>query len=230
MNDKHYNPAIAARLRTLVDGRQWLSIPDYLGTLSNAQFRTAGYMLGEVFMPKLPTDDFWALADVLVTYNSKAFLVTVLKSWISTHPAPCSLTPVPSFFASLRGHAEDVRKALFVLLPVLSSPSEIEGLLQVMDVRDAQVRINAYLHSITPATAFLLLRTLHEVEDDRALLVRITYFLMKMGDNLSFNLASAIRSFFGLEEVKGTFSLRLQPYQLSHVIADFDAFKKVVKI
>lgn len=249
MNDKHYNPAIAARLRIFVDGRQWLSITTYLDTLSHAQFRTAGYMLKEVFMPRLEPDDFWLLASVLVNYNPKAFLVTILKSWVSqqstvllpftqTTDVSTPISSMPSvasqpslaFFQSLRNKEEDVRKTLQVLLPVLSSPSGIETLLQVMGVTDPQSRIKAYLNHLTPATAYLLVRVLHEVEDDRSLLIRIVHHLMKQGGNLSFNLASFLCTLHGLEEVKGTFSLRLRPFELSYILGDFEAFCKVMRI
>lgn len=229
MSDKHYNPAIAARLRVLVDGRQWSSITQYLGKLSNAQFRTAGYMLGEVYMPQLSDDDFWVLAQHLVDTNSKAFLVTVLKSWCSSMDTR-SLVPTPSFFMSLKGREEDQRKALQVMLPVLVNPDDAISLMSAMSVDDVQKRIQAYLHDITPVTAFLLVKALHEVEDDRAFLVRVAYFLIKQNTNLSFNLSSLICSHFGLDEVKGVFSLNLQPFELSRLITDFNAFKKAMSM
>ena len=236
MNDRHYNPALAARLSALADGRQGTLLTAYLDTLSHSQFRTAGYMLGEIFMPRLQPSDFWHLAAELVAYNAKAFLVTMLRSWVSRCPEallPFVLTTSPDdssllFFQALKGRDEDVRKTLRVLLPLLDEPSHIERLLCAMGVTDVQFRLNAFLHALTPATAFLLVRTLHEVEDDHPLLIRITYHLMRQGDNLSFNVASLLRTLHALDEVKGTFSLRLQPYQLSYLLSDFEAFSKAL--
>lgn len=236
MNDRHYNPALAARLRTLVDGRQSASLTAWLGTLSHSQFRTAGYMLGEDFMPRLPVNDFWLLATELVAYHARAFLVTVLRSWVSRRPEvllPFTLSSQPDdpsllFFQSLRGRAEDVRKSFLFLLPHLTSPSGIEALQQVMGITDIPFRINSYLQALTPASAFLLVRALHEVEDDRALLIRITYHLIRQRGNLGFNIASLLRTLHGLDEVKGTFSLHLHPYQLSHLLSDYEAFRKVI--
>jgi hypothetical protein len=51
---------------------------------------------------------------------------------------------------------------------------------------------------------------------------------MKRGDSQSFNLASLLRLSFGLEEVRGTFSLSLEPYQLSRVEQNYDAFVQVM--
>lgn len=229
MNDKHYNPAIAARLRTIVDGRHWSLLLLYLQGLSNAHFRTAGYMLGEKFMPELNTEDFWQLAHELVEYNPKAFLVTVLKSWvsrcetISTGSSYCKL-----FFSSLRGKDEDIRKSLTILLPTFNSPDGAEWLINMLDCSDPHRRIAAFITTTTPVTSFLLLHALHEIEDDRVLLIRTANYLIKKGDGLSFNLASLICACFGLDEVKGTFSLHIRPYELSRLMTDFSAFSKII--
>lgn len=238
MNDKHYNSAIAVRLRPLVDGRQWSLITTYLSSLSNSQFRTAGYMLGERFMPALSDDDFWALTQVLVDFNAKAFLVTVLKSWVfsasrcvpGSNVPSRSLTPIPPFFSTLQDRVEDQRKTLEVMLPALDSPDIVEQLLRAMLVSSVPLRINAFLHCLTLPTSFLLFKTLREVEDDRALLIRTVSYLMKQGSNLSFNLASLLSSYFGLEEVKGTFSLRIQPFELSRLETDYMAFCQAMSL
>lgn len=230
MNDKHYNPVIAARLRKIADGRQWPDLLSYLDSLSNAQFRTAGYVLGERIMPELEDDDFWQLATLLVGYNAKAFLVTVLKSWTASN-ATRRLDPVPPFFQTLRGREEDQRKSLMVLLPVLRLPSDIRNLLVAMDISEPKRIVTLLLQShLTEASAFVLTTTLLQLEDDRPLLIRVTHYLMKQGGNLAFNTASLLRTFFGLEEVSGVFSLKLQPFQLSRIVTDFAAFCKTVSL
>lgn len=229
MNDKHYNPAIAVRLRTIVDGRQWSVLPDYLATLSNANFRTAGYMLGEKYMSGLTDDEFWQLAKVLVDFNPKAFLVTVLKSWVGRNtPIDNTLPACQEFFLSLKGRDEDVRKTLTLLLPTFTAPSGAEWLITTLGCNDPHRRIAAFITTTTPVTSFLLLHALHEIEDDRALLVRTAYYLIKKGDGLSFNLASLICACFALDEVKGTFSLHIRPYEISRLMTDFSAFSKII--
>lgn len=76
---------------------------------------------------------------------------------------------------------------------------------------------------------FLLLRALRYVEHDRALLIRTCYFLMKAGDALSFNMAALLRTYFALEEVRGTFSLSLKPYELARIEQSYDAFLQAVR-
>ena len=76
--------------------------------------------------------------------------------------------------------------------------------------------------------AFVLLRALCYEEHDRDFLITTCRQVMKRGDNLSFNLASLLRTYFDLPEVKGTFSLALQPYELSRLDTDFDVFSRVM--
>lgn len=186
-------------------------------------------MLGEKYMPTLDESQFWELANILVDYNRKAFLVTVLHSWLSRKSAALSSLVSATFFQSLRGNTEDQKKTVQILLPTLTSVDEIEWLLSALQLSDPRTLIAFYLQNITLPSGFLLLKTLRQVEDDRALLIRTTYYLMKKGDGLSFNLASLIRSFFGLDEVKGTFSLIIQPYELARLSSDYDAYLKKIQ-
>ena len=74
----------------------------------------------------------------------------------------------------------------------------------------------------------MLLQALHYVEQDRAFLIKVAYYIMSRGDSFSFNVASLIKSIYGLDELKGTFSLRLQPFELSRIEKSYEAFCGVV--
>lgn len=224
-NDKHYNPIIASRLRHIADGRQWSLLPAYLDELSNAQFRTAGYMLGEQVMPELKYEDFWELTTLLYNYNAKAFLVTCMKS-ATKRVGEFSQPRAENLWMLLSKNEVDASKALLTLLPFLPDNVDLaQHMLNVMIGSNPEKRIAILLRINTPAAAFLLLHSLRQVEHNHALLVRTTYFLMKRGDALSFNLASLFKSFFGLDEVHGTFSLQLQPFELSRLETSYEAFK-----
>ena len=76
------------------------------------------------------------------------------------------------------------------------------------------------------AAAFVLLRALRYEEADRELLLRVARFLLRRGDALSFNVASLMRLSFGLDELRGTFSLQLQPWQLDKMEQDWAYFSR----
>lgn len=203
-------------------------LPAYLDSLSHAQFRTAGYMLGEQFMPRMEAEDFWQVLTLLYKYNSKAFLVTGLKA-VTLRVGEMQRSEAEDLWKLLSVNKIDATKALQTLLPALPDDVElVRHLLDVMMPEPAEDRIAVLLRVSTPACAFLLLHSLRAVEHNRSLLVRTTYYLIKRGDGLSFNLASLFKAFFGLEEVRGTFSLTLQPFELARLETSYEAFKKRV--
>lgn len=226
--DKHYNPLVASRLRIIADGRQWSLLPDFLEGLSNAQFRTAGYMIGEVFLPQMQSDEFWSVITLLYNYNARAFLVTCMKA-ATERVGDFRLPAAEALWNKLEQNEIDATKTLQTLLPAMHDDVELARyLLNKMVGGNAEKRIAILLHIDTPAAAFLLLDAMRQVEHNRPLLVRTTYFLMKRGDSLSFNLASLFKAFFGLDEVRGTFSLNLQPYELARLETSYEAFKERV--
>jgi hypothetical protein len=79
-------------------------------------------------------------------------------------------------------------------------------------------------------SAFLLLRALRYVEEDRELLMRVARFLLRRDDAVAFNLASVMRLSFNLESLRGTFSLRLEPWQLDKMENDWNFFSQQMKM
>lgn len=219
---------IASRLRQIADGRQWSLLPSYLSGLTNAQFRTAGYLLGEQVMPALEKEDFWSLLTLLYNYNAKAFLVTCMKA-ATQRVGEFGDAEAEGVWKILSHNEIDAQKALLTLLPVMHEEVELaQHMLNVMIGDKPEKLIGILLRIDTPAAAFLLLRAMRQVEHDHDLLVRATYYLIKRGDALSFNLASLFKAYFGLDEVRGTFSLRIEPFELARLETNYEAFKKRV--
>ena len=231
--DKHYNPAIAHQLQVIVGEQKWADLPPYLSTLTNAQFRTAGYLLGEHFAPGLSETDFWTLTQTLVETDSRAFLVTMLKTMaqrLSQGTLHLHDEGALRLFWLMKGQPVDVTKTLQKLLPELTKPEDIEFLLMQLGVEEGRPQVAALLRVTTQAAGYVLCRKLRYVEHERDYLVRVATFLVKRGDGLGFNMASFLRAYYGLEEVKGTFSLTLQPYQLARIESSFEVFCQVMSL
>ena len=230
--DKHYNPAISRCLQTYAASRDWQGLLVYLQGCSNAQFRTAGYMLAERILPSLAEPDVWELTSTLVSYNSRAFLVTLLKAiavrlsddTLQLHSEGCC-----NFLHQVASNPLDVQKTLLQLLPVIASPHDIQWLFRQVGIEEGEPQVPYLMRTATLPAAYALFHTLHRAEHNRSLLLRVTYMLMKRGDGVGFNLASLLRTYYGLEEVKGTFSLQIQPYQLARIANSYDAFRQLMK-
>lgn len=230
--DQHYHPLILQRLTSLFAARDWDGVQTYLTTLSNAHFRTAGYLIGERLMPELSREDFWEIMLRLILWQPKAFVVTTAKAAtarLTQGALSLSDAGFHQLADALQGEDRwiDRKKLLQQWLPVAKEPATIETLFRLLQIDDLRLRVEFLLHTDGLAASFVLLRTLRFDEHDRAWLAQTCRALMKRGDNLSFNVASIIRTFFDLQEVKGVFSLTIQPFELSRLDTDYDTFKRI---
>ena len=231
--DKHYNPAIYVQLQKLAVQQDWQGIVSYTDSLSHAMRRTAGYILGERIAPGLPEEEMWRLVQTLTGHDAKAYLVTMTKAIalrLANGEVHLRSGGSRAFMAQVRGNAVDRQKVASLLLPVLDQPEDIRWLLRHLDVEEGRDRLALLLRIPTKAASYALFCTLRYAEHDRPLLVRTAHFLIQRGDGLGFNLASLIRTYYGLDEVKGTFSLHVQPYQLARIESSFDAFCDIMKL
>lgn len=230
--DKHYDPAIYARLQQFAAQRDWHGLTDYLGTLSHAQYRTAGYLLGERIVPQLEENEMWTLVQLLIAHDTKAFLVTMMKAVAERlRDKELHLRSAGSrtFLTQAKENAIDRQKVAIQLLPVLESPDDIQWLMRHLDIEEGKERLGLLLRVPTKAASYALFRTLRYIEHDRPLLVRTANYLIQRSDGLGFNLASLLCTYYGLDEVKGTFSLHVQPYQLARIESSYDAFCEIMK-
>ena len=213
----------------------------YLAEMSNAQFRNASRVLGERLLPSVDNDVFWPLFRTLFLSDRKAYLGTLLKALVlrlSPRGTEVSTSILEesgiwtSEFVSVCHELTDTdrKKVLLSLLPLFASPSDAERLFLQCGLKEGSSWIPYLLQVQSKPCYFLLLKALRYVEHDKPLLIRTCHFLMKRGDGLSFSMASLLRLSFGLEEVRGTFSLSLEPYQLARIEQSYDAFLQTMKV
>lgn len=229
--ETHFSLLLFNKLTLLVEAKDYAALTAFLEGLSHSQFRTAGHVLGERIAPSLGAADFWPLFQWLVSADAKAFLVTLLKSFIRGMEQGSLSVDDDGFqeaAARLRTSAIDAQKTVQTLLPVLRTDVQVRRLFALLGFDEMSAWIPFLVRAFHPATAFVLLQALHYVEQDRALLLRVARHLMQRGDSFSFNVASLIKTVYGLDELRGTFSLRLEPFQLARVENSFDVFCQTV--
>ncbi|MBO7068995.1 MAG: hypothetical protein J6W52_10035 [Bacteroidaceae bacterium] len=225
IKDVHYSVQIDRRMGLLVLEEDHKGLLELLDSFSHSQFRTAVYMLGEKYAQELPVDAFWRLFTLLVQKDTKAFLVVMLKA-LAQRMEQGSANIHDEGFKTLCGLMNEVdrQKTINFLLPYLKDDEQIRYLFKCFKMQEAGDWIPFLIKVNTLPCAFLLFSSLRYVEHERDCLVRIAYFLMKRGDGLSFNLASLMKAYFGLDELKGTFSLQLKPFELARLETSYKAF------
>ena len=231
--DSHFNALLFNKLSLLIEQDNNVALISYLQGLSHSQYRTAGYILGERIGPSLAAPAFWRLFIALVQFDAKAFLVTLLKCFVNgIKNKTLSITDDGFSEASLllKKSQIDAQKTINTVLPALSDAAQVRLLFTALGYEEMSSWIFFLLKSFNTVTAFVLLQALHYVEQDRVLLLKIARHLMDRGDSLSFNMVSLMKEIYALDELKGTFSLRIQPYKLSHIESSFDAFCRLVNM
>lgn len=225
MSDRHYSKTLEQKLIPPLQTRDAEELVRLLDSFSRSEQRTAGYMLGERLLLECPSDVYWQMTEALVIYDSRAYLITLMKTFlIRMERGTAFLSDKP--FTRLAASFNDVerQKVTFLILPALARPEQVEQLFRLMGIGKGREQMVYLVRIDTLPCLFLLLRSLRYIEHDRREVLQVARQLMKRGTGSSFNLASIIKVAFGLEEMTGTFSLRLQPYQIARLEQSYEAF------
>lgn len=225
MPDRHYSKTIEQHLLQPLKDADSEGLVRLLSSFSRSEQRTAGYMLGERLLLDCPAELYWQMTEALVCYDSKAYLITLMKTFLlRLRQGTASLSDVP--FGRLAAGFNEVerQKVALLLLPELEQPKQVEQLFQLLGLAKGREQLVYLVRVDTLPCLFLLLRSLRYVEHDRAEVLKVARQLMKRGSGSSFNLASIVKVAFGLDELSGTFSLRLQPYQIARLEQSYEAF------
>ena len=208
-NLRRHNPALQERLGSYLATADSNGLLACLDGLNATDRRTAGYLLGEVLLPTLDATTYWDVFAVVVPHDPKAYLGTFLK-------AGCRLYEAGRLDFSHSGFRRFAT----------TDATVVDRLLDVFGVEPA-TRVPYLFRADSRPCCFLLFRQLKALDD--ALLTRkYCLLLMQRGDRLSFNLASLLKHYFALENIPGTFSLRLEPYEQGRLDTSYEAFDKVL--
>lgn len=224
-SDKHYSKTLEQHLLPLLQAEDAEGLVRLLDSFSRSEQRTAGYMLGERLLLDCPTDLYWKMTEALVRYDSRAYLITLMKTFLlRSRRGTAGLSDAP--FVRLAATFNDIerQKVALLLLPALDSPMQVEELFFALGIAKGREQMVYLVRIDTLPCLFLLLGSLRYIEHDRAEVLKVARQLMKRGTGPSFNLASIIKVAFGLDELTGTFSLRLQPYQIARLEQSYEAF------
>jgi hypothetical protein len=223
---RRHNPILRQRLMQPLQAGDVKALQEVLASLKSMDQKTAGYILAEEILPSIEEKLFWECFLMIVPSNPKAYLGTFLKGALALYKQEkLSLTSdALKEYLQTGISAIDCRKVLEAFLPVARRHEEITHLLKLF-TSDIQQRLSLLLRITSLPAAYALFQEMKTQEEDLDLLRNTCLALMKRGDSRAFCLASICVSYFGLESIPGTFSLTLQPYELSRLDQSYETFK-----
>lgn len=212
---------------------KWNDMFQYLNHLSNSNFKSAKFILESDVLLLAPSSVFWEASCRLVEYRPKAFLnsvAKVAKNRLARGNWEPDFTAFADIARCLEGDEARLARYRFIryLLPLLSTEKDINRLFDIFDVSTLKMRVTFLCEVPFPLHFFLLFNLLRKA-DNHELASDCCRLLMKQRDDLSYNMASLLKGYFDLKDVRGVFSLRLQPYEFGYLESSFPTFEKTIR-
>lgn len=218
---------VKEKLNAYVKNNSPEGMRDYLLTLSVSEFRAAGVVLADDVLPQVGDNSFWRYLMVVAGSNTKAYLGTFLKAAVKlyrTNKVTVSDDCLKSFADICT--AIDRRKCMEALLPQAKVVDDAQALVRLFCDNRLDLAAPFLIKARTAVSYYVLFNMLKAAEADE--IRRYAIILMRQGDSLSFRLVSILEKYFDLHNLPGSFSLRLESYELSRLDGGYDAFVKIL--
>ena len=224
---------LAKQMQAFLDERNAEGLLAYMQRLSNAARRSADALLGERLLIDVEEEAFWLFFSEMVRRAPKAYLGTFLKAAAARLPKGQLNAANPLFlkFAAEEATPIDRTKCLDALLPLIKQPEDAERVLDAFfckEQKSAPGRALALLKVPTDACNYLLFKTMKQT-DDLVLVRKVCLRLLQRGGSASFNLAGILAGYFGIQSLPAAFSLKIEPYQYSHLEESYGNFLKYLR-
>lgn len=206
---------------------------DYLQGMTNSEFRTASRLLSDRVLIKLYGENFWRVFSYLSIFKPKAFLGTCLKAAETLYKGNnisfegIALSEYASYLRE-QSMKIDINKFLRTAVVLVKEEKEFALIWKMFGVYEAEERIDFLMLGTTPALYYEVFKECKRLQDSHDYLRKLCYVLIRKGDNLSFNLASIICTYFGIKGVSAMFSLNIEPYKLNYIESSRHNFEKII--
>lgn len=215
----------------IIKNKDWTGLKSTFSHLTNAEFRKTEVIMRDQIMPSLSNDDFWDAYTHLLIYRRQSFLTCILSIGKLSQTGELNLHCMNA--AKLVdwlnvNSPESKAKIVRMAVPLLTSASQIKDLFSLFGFDNERERVAILVKETTPDAYYLLFDTLKHAPENRSLLTSVCIALIQKGDDLSFNMASILKSYFDLDTIKSNFSLHIEAYELSYIDKSYDNFVRVL--
>jgi len=214
-------------LRQAIIEADWQKVISTLNSMSNMEFRRAESLLRKSVLPSLDNDSLWLTLYHLISYRRQAFLsgVSSIRHLVNDGSLQFDCEGARLLADYLRTtHPASIQKVLNMCLPLLQNELQVDDLLKTFDTGKESNHIAALLKANTPQCHYALFCSLRQMHEGKPMAMRCAQYYMRQGDDRSYNMAAILKAYFGLDELQGRFSLRIEPYELSLLESGSEAF------
>lgn len=188
------------------------------------------WVMREEVLTKLENELFWETLLHIIIFKRAAFLsgVVAAKHLVEDGTLDFETEGVRLLYTHLKETDEaSIVKLCNMMLPSLRTEGQVTAMWRAFGIEHELTRLAMLLRVDSDLSYYLLFKTLKLVED-KTVAMRCCQTLLKRQDDRAFNAVSLIKAYFGLEQLPGRFSLKIEQYELSHIDRDFGTFSHVI--
>jgi len=205
-------------LHQLILDNKWEQLCSVFAAMSHTDFRRAESFIRTTVLPQLPNEAFWETLLHLVRFRRQAFLSGVLS--IAHLAQDGTLDFRSPHAAALAAHLQQthpasILKVVNMMLPLLQTEQQATALFHTFHIDDHRQRIMVLLKVESELSYYLLFNTLRHQADNRKLALDCCRYIIRRNNDMAYNMAALLQAYFGLHELRGQFSLHIEPYELS---------------
>jgi hypothetical protein len=217
------------KIETIVIRKDWPKLSFVLKNLSNSEFRRVQPIVRNEILPRLTNEDFWEAFSHFLDFRPQAFLSCVHCIGALTENGTLNLNN--QHIITIGKQLDEIQRQKLISMALHYLPSEqaVRQIFAAMRIDSPDTRISLFIRESTPLTYYLLFKTLKEMPDHHDKCVSCCRQIMKKQDDLSYNMASILRTYFGLNEIHGQLSLKVEQYELSYIEQSFEKFRFVLE-
>jgi hypothetical protein len=218
-------------IRQQINTREWDELTRTLQSLSNMELRRMERVMREEVLTKLPNDLFWETLLHIIIYRRPAFITGVMAAEHLAKDGTLDFDTesTKQLFEYLNGsHPESIVKLCNMMMPLLQTEQQTTGLFTAFHIENEMTRLGILLKADTSLSYYLIFKTLKLIED-KVIARKCSMALVKRKDDHAFNAVCLIKAYFGLEDLPGRFSLKIEPYELSHIDRNYETFVHVLE-
>ena len=224
--------ASISTVSALINGGDWDGLTAALSRMTNSEFRRTEALIRTQVLPSLGNGQFWEAYLHLVTFRRQAFLSGILAirhlarhdelsadnvharkvaGWLSTEAPGATI------------------KVLRMAIPLLLNYRQTEEMLSVFHDDNTLAVAQVLMAEDSHHALYALFSLLKHHADDHELVRQTCLGLIRRNTDLAFNMASIVCSYFGISDIRSTFSLQVDPYELNYIDKSYDNFIHVLQ-
>ncbi|MCM1311907.1 MAG: hypothetical protein NC206_07580 [Bacteroides sp.] len=223
--------SIKENIFPLVERHDWDALRQAFSRMTNMEFRKTESVMRNDILTKLSNEDFWEALFHLVVYRHQAFITCILsiEHLVTNRTLSFDSPWIGKLVTFLKEKAPGaLQKLMTMAIPMLETENQIDTMFKAFGFENERDRIAALISVANPLAYYVLFKILKHLADDRDLIRKCCVFILKRNDELSYNMASIIREYFDLADIRSRFSLVVAPYELSFIDNSYEKFKYVV--